>query len=62
MSTNAKKALVSLLSALGVIALLVGIFTDALSFGVGLIIAIVFWIASGIVATMLGVKKEKPQK
>jgi len=62
MSKNAKRALVSLLSGLGLIALLVAIFTDALSFGVGLIIAIVFWIASGIVATMLGVKKEKTQK
>ncbi len=58
MSKTAKKTLVSILTALGVIALLVGIFTDAVSFSVGLIIAIVFWIASGIVAKYWGVKKD----
>ena len=62
MSKNAKMALVSLLGGLGLIALLVGIFTDALSFSAGLIIAIAFWIVSGVVATMLGVKKEKTEK
>jgi hypothetical protein len=57
MSKNAKRAYISALSALGVIVLLVGIFTDALSFWVGLIIAIVCWIASGILAKYWGVKK-----
>jgi hypothetical protein len=58
MSKNAKRAYVSALSALGVIILLFGIFTP-LSFWVGLIIAIACWIASGILGTYWGIKKEK---
>ena len=59
MSKNVKTGLVSLVGGLGAIALLIGIFTHVYSFGVGLIIAIAFWVASGVMATMLGVKKEK---
>ncbi len=59
MSKNVKRGLVSLLGGLGLIALLVGIFTDIYSFGIGLIIAIAFWIVSGVLATMLGVKEKK---
>jgi hypothetical protein len=59
-SKNAKRAYVSALSALGVIILLFGIFT-ALSFWVGLIIAIACWIASGILGRYWGVKKEKEE-
>ena len=44
--TGPKAAIVSLLGGLGLIALLVGIFTD-FEFGVGLIVAFVFWITSG---------------
>ena len=58
MSQNAKRAYVSILSALGLIILLVGIFT-ALDFIIGLIIAIACWVGSGILAKYWGVKKEK---
>jgi uncharacterized membrane protein YphA (DoxX/SURF4 family) len=57
MSKKAKTTYVSILSALGVVALLVGLFTP-LDFWVGLIIAIVFWIASGILARYWEVKKK----
>jgi hypothetical protein len=59
MSTNAKKAYVSLLSLVGLIVLLVGLFTGAYNFWVGLIIAIVIWVGTGILAKYWGVKKEK---
>ena len=59
MSTNAKRAYVSLLSLIGLIFLLVGIFLDVYDFVVGLIIAIVCWVGSGILAKYWGVKKEK---
>jgi len=58
MSKNAARAYVSALSALGVIILLLGIFTP-LSFVVGLIIAIACWIGSGILGRYWGVKKKK---
>lgn len=58
MSKKAKTTYVSILSAVGLVVLLVGIFTHAFSFGVGLIIAIVCWIASGILAKYWGVKKK----
>jgi hypothetical protein len=61
MSKNAKRAYVSALSALGVIILLLGIFTP-LSFVVCLIIAIACWIGSGILGTYWGVKKEKKEE
>jgi len=38
MSRNVKTGLISLMGALGLIALLIGIFTDAYSFGIGLVI------------------------
>jgi len=59
MSENAKRAYISIISALGVIILLVGLFTDAYSFWVGLIVAIACWIASGILAKYWGVKGKK---
>ena len=61
MSKNAKRAYVSALSAVGVIILLVGIFTP-FSFVAGLIIAIACWIASGILGRYWGVKKEKKEE
>ena len=57
MSRKAKRAYISILSALGLIILLVGIFTEALSFWVGLIIAIACWVGSSILAKYWGVKK-----
>ena len=59
MSKNAKRAYVSALSALGVIILLLGIFTPIISFVVSLIIAIACWIASGILGRYWGVKGKK---
>ncbi|NWF77176.1 MAG: hypothetical protein HXY36_01040 [Chloroflexi bacterium] len=58
MSRNAKIAYVSLISLVGLIVLLVGIFTP-LGFGIGLIIAIACWVGSGILARYWGVRKRK---
>jgi len=58
MSPQAKKAYVSIMSLVGLVFLLVGIFTP-LDFTIGLIVAIVLWIGSGILAKYWGVKKEK---
>ncbi len=57
MSPNEKKALMSFLGGVGFIVLLVGIFTNAYEFWVGVIAAIAIWIVSGAVSTWLGVKK-----
>jgi hypothetical protein len=59
MSKNAKRAYISILSLIGLIILLVGLFTDAYDFMIGLIIAIACWTGSGILAKYWGVKKEK---
>ena len=47
----------SFLGGVGFIVLLVGIFTNAYEFWVGVIAAIAIWIVSGAVSTWLGVKK-----
>ena len=59
MSRNAKRAYVSLLGLIGLIILLVGLFTPAYGFIIGLIIAIAIWVGSGILARYWGLKKEK---
>jgi uncharacterized membrane protein YqjE len=59
MSQKAKTAYISILGLVGLAVLLVGLFTDAYSFWVGLIVAIVIWVGSGILAKYWGVKKEK---
>ena len=59
MSREAKRAYVSILGALGLIILLVGIFTELYDILVGLIVAIACWIGSGILARYWGVKKGK---
>jgi uncharacterized membrane protein YqjE len=59
MSQKAKTAYISILGLVGLAVLLVGLFTDAYSFWVGLIAAIVIWVGSGILAKYWGVKKEK---
>jgi hypothetical protein len=56
MSRNAKIAYVSLISLVGLVVLLVGIFTP-LDFGISLIIAIACWVGSGILARYWEVKK-----
>ena len=58
MSERAKRAYVSIMGLVGLIFLLVGIFTP-LNFFIGLIVAIVLWIGSGILGKYWGVQKEK---
>ena len=58
MSRNAKRAYTSLLSLIGLVVLLVGLFTPAYDFIIGLIIAIAIWVGSGILARYWGVKKK----
>lgn len=55
MDRNQKKGIVSFISGIGVIFLLVGIFTDQYDFGTGLVVAILFWIMSGVISSFLGV-------
>lgn len=59
MSERAKRAYVSLLGLIGLAVLFVGLFTAAYDFIIGLIIAIIIWIGSGILARYWGVKKGK---
>ena len=59
MSRNAKRAYVSLLGLIGLIILLVGLFTPAYGFIIGLIIAIAIWVGSSILARYWAVKKDK---
>jgi hypothetical protein len=61
MSENAKKAYVSIMSLVGLAFLLVGIFTP-FEFTIGLIVAIVLWVGSGILGKYWGVKKEKKEE
>jgi hypothetical protein len=58
MDRNQKKGIISFISGLGVIFLLIGIFTPYYDFGNGLIVAMVFWILSGVLSTFLGVNEE----
>ncbi len=60
MSPQAKRAYISVMSLLGLVILLLGIFTP-LDFFVGLIIAIALWVGSGILARYWGVKKDKKE-
>lgn len=57
MSRNAKIAYVSLIALVGLLVLLVGLFTPAYGFFVGLIIAIACWVGSGILAKYWEIKK-----
>jgi hypothetical protein len=57
MSKNAKVAWVSVIGLVGLIVLLVGLFTPAYDFFVGLIIAIACWVGSGILAKYWEIKK-----
>jgi len=57
-SSRTKRAITSLLGLIGLIVLLVGLFTHAYSFMIGVIIAIAIWAGSGILARYWGVKKD----
>ena len=59
MSPQAKRAYVSILGLVGLAVLLIGLFTPAYDFMIGLIIAIVLWIGSGILGRYWGVKRER---
>ncbi len=59
MSKQAKRAYISIMSLLGLIVLLLGIFITSFDFFVGLILAIALWVGSGILARYWGVKKTK---
>jgi len=61
-SKRAKRAYVSLLSLAGLAVLLVGLFTAAYEFMIGLIIAIIIWVGSSILAKYWGVQKGKEDK
>jgi len=58
-SKRAKRAYISLLSLVALAVLLIGLFTAAYEFMIGLIIAIIIWVGSSILARYWGVKKEK---
>lgn len=57
MSRNAKIAYVSLLSLVGLILFLVGLFTTAYGFFTGLIVGIACWVGSGILGRYWEIKK-----
>jgi len=57
MSRNAKIAYVSLLSLVGLILFLVGLFTPAYGFFTGLIIGIACWVGSGILGRYWEIRK-----
>lgn len=59
MTKNQKQLVVSLAGAIGLIIMLIPIFTQTYSFGLGLIIAIAIWVISAVVAKYWGVKKEE---
>ncbi len=59
MKRNEKEALVKLLGGVGVIILLIGIFTDTYDISYGIIGAMASWILSGVLKTYLGIDKER---
>ncbi len=59
MKKREKEAIVKLLGGLGLIVLLIGLFTGLYEFLHGLIAAIAIWIVSGVVAKYLGVEEKK---
>ena len=58
MNKRSKEALVKLLGGIGLIVLLIGLFTSAYEFMYGLIAAIAIWIITGVVAHYYGVEKK----
>jgi hypothetical protein len=59
MKKHEKEALIKLLGGIGLIVLLIGLFTNIYEFMYGLVAAIAIWILSGVVAKYLGVDKKK---
>ncbi|MFC2059919.1 hypothetical protein ACFLTZ_02340 [Chloroflexota bacterium] len=61
MSTNAKRAIVSLFGGLGLILLLLGAIGDVYPTSTGVIIMLGCWVVSGVLAKFWGLKKEKSE-
>ena len=59
MSTNAKRAIVSLFGGLGLIFLLLGAIGNVYPTTTGVIIMIGCWVVSGVLTTFWGLKKDK---
>jgi len=57
MKKNEREALVALVGAIGLIVLLIPIFTDLYPFGYGILGALILWILAGVMKKYLGVKK-----
>lgn len=57
MKNNIKNGIMALFGGLGLIALLLGVFTSVYPFNTGLIIAISIWIITGIVSAFAGIKR-----
>jgi hypothetical protein len=53
--SNGKNAFVSLLGGIGLIVLVVGLFTDYYSFGYGIIGAVVIWVFTGVLKSLWGI-------
>ncbi|MFC1690912.1 hypothetical protein ACFL0W_01915 [Nanoarchaeota archaeon] len=62
MKRNQKEAMIKLLGGIGLIVLLIGLFTGTYEFMNGLIAAIAIWILSGVVAKYWGIEPEKKKK
>jgi len=62
MKKNEREAIVWLFGIVGVLFILVGIFSTALDFTTGLLIAIVCWIIAGFIKRAWKVKKMAPVK
>lgn len=50
MNRGKKELVVGILGIAGLVVLLLGLFTEAMSFGIGLVIAIAIWSLSGLLA------------
>ncbi|MBW2995599.1 hypothetical protein KY312_04560 [Candidatus Woesearchaeota archaeon] len=62
MKKNSKEALVKLLGGIGLVVLLVGLFTPLYEFLYGLVAAIAVWILAGVTAKYLGVEEKKKKR
>ena len=59
MKKREKEAIVKLLGGLGLVVLLIGLFTGLYEFLHGLIAAIAIWILSGVIAKFWGIDEKK---
>jgi len=59
MKKREKEAIVKLLGGIGLVVLLIGLFTNVYEFMHGLIAAIAIWIVTGVIAKYWGVEEKK---